>query len=64
MKFRTEKDSLGKIKVPCDKLWGPQTQRSYQNFKIGTITMPLEIIRAFAILKKAAAITEEHTWDL
>jgi len=57
MKFRIEKDSLGKIKVPCDKLWGPQTQRSYQNFKIGTITMPPELIRAFAILKKAAAIT-------
>ena len=57
MKFRIEKDSLGKIKVPCDKLWGPQTQRSYQNFKIGTITMPLELIKAFAILKKATAIT-------
>jgi len=54
-KYRTEKDSMGEIKVPADVLWGAQTQRSLQNFEIGMEKMPLEIIRAFAILKKAAA---------
>jgi len=57
MEFRIEEDSLGKIKVPKDKLWGAQTQRSLQNFKIGKGFMPIEVIRAFAILKKAAALT-------
>jgi len=57
MDYRIEKDSLGKIKVPKDKLWGAQTQRSFQNFKIGKGCMPIEVIRAFAILKKAAALT-------
>lgn len=57
MEFRIEEDSLGKIKVPKDKLWGAQTQRSLQNFKIGKGLMPIEVIRAFAILKKAAALT-------
>ncbi len=56
MDYRIEHDSMGEIKVPCDKLWGAQTQRSYENFKIGTETMPKEIIHAFGILKKAAAI--------
>ncbi|MEE4196503.1 MAG: class II fumarate hydratase [Bacteroidales bacterium] len=55
--FRTEKDSMGIIKVPADKYWGAQTQRSIDNFKIGTEKMPVEIIRAFGILKKAAART-------
>jgi len=54
-KYRTEKDSMGEIKVRADVLWGAQTQRSLQNFEIGMEKMPLEIIRAFAILKKAAA---------
>lgn len=54
-RYRIEKDSMGEIKVPADVLWGAQTQRSLQNFEIGTEKMPLEIIRAFAILKKAAA---------
>ncbi len=54
-KYRTEKDSMGEIKVPADVLWGAQTQRSLQNFEIGMEKMPLEIIRAFAILKKSAA---------
>lgn len=53
--YRIEKDSLGEVKVPSDKLWGAQTQRSLQNFEIGIEKMPSEIIRAFAILKKAAA---------
>ena len=57
MKYRTERDSMGEVKVPQDKLWGAQTQRSLENFKIGTghEQMPTEIIRAFAIMKKAAA---------
>jgi len=57
MSTRTEKDSIGDIKVAIDKYWGAQTQRSKENFKIGGQQMPLEIIQAFAILKKAAAIT-------
>jgi len=57
MDYRKEKDSIGYIKVPADKYWGAQTQRSIQNFKIGGQTMPKEVIEAFAILKKAAANT-------
>jgi len=56
MDFRIEKDSLGEVKVPSDKLWGAQTQRSFQNFQIGTGRMPIEVIRSFATLKKAAAL--------
>ncbi len=56
-KFREEKDSIGIIKVPVDKYWAAQTQRSSLNFKIGGQKMPVEVIRAFAILKKAAAQT-------
>ena len=56
MKFRTEKDTMGEVLVPADKYWGAQTERSRNNFKIGpTASMPLEIIRGFAYLKKAAA---------
>lgn len=54
---RKEKDSIGYIDVPADKYWAAQTQRSSQNFKIGGQHMPIEVIRAFAILKKAAAQT-------
>ncbi|MFP4025504.1 MAG: class II fumarate hydratase [Thiohalospira sp.] len=54
---RTEKDSMGTVKVPADKYWGAQTQRSINNFKIGNQKMPVEIIRAYGILKKAAAKT-------
>lgn len=64
MEFRIEKDTLGEIKVPADKLWGAQTQRSSQNFKIGTERMPLEMIRAFAILKKSAAKTNQKLGKL
>ena len=57
MKMRQEKDSIGYIDVPADKYWAAQTQRSIENFKIGRHPMPMEVIRAFAILKKAAALT-------
>ncbi len=56
MKYRTEKDTMGTVKVPADKYWGAQTQRSLDNFKIGDQKMPVEIIKAFGILKKAAAL--------
>lgn len=55
MDFRIEKDTLGEVKVPADKLWGAQTQRSFNNFKIGHQTMPKEIVYALALVKKAAA---------
>lgn len=55
MKTRTEHDTMGNVEVPAEKYWGAQTQRSLENFKIGEGHMPIEIIRAFAILKKAAA---------
>ena len=57
MNFREEHDTMGIVKVPADKYWGAQTQRSFENFKIGTEKMPEEIVRAFAVLKKAAAQT-------
>lgn len=57
MKTRTEKDTMGTIEVPADKYWGAQTQRSVENFRIGEpASMPREVIQAFAILKKAAAL--------
>jgi fumarate hydratase class II len=55
MSYRTESDTMGEVSVPADKYWGAQTQRSIQNFKIGKNKMPLEVIHAFAVLKKAAA---------
>jgi len=55
MEYRIEKDTMGEIRVLSDKYWGAQTQRSLENFKIGGTRMPEEIIKAFAILKKAAA---------
>ncbi len=58
MKYRIEKDTMGEVKVPADKLWGAQTERSRNNFKIGApASMPLEIVYGFAYLKKAAAYT-------
>lgn len=59
MEYRIEHDSMGEVKVPADRLWAAQTERSHENFEIGVgiETMPSEIIRAFGILKKAAAIT-------
>jgi len=58
MSYRIEKDTMGEVKVPSDKLWGAQTERSRNNFKIGpSASMPLEIVYGFAYLKKAAAFT-------
>ncbi len=58
MEYRVEHDSMGEVKVPADKLWGAQTERSHENFKIGVgiETMPREITHAFGILKKACAM--------
>ena len=64
MEYRIERDSMGKMQVPADRYWGAQTQRSYQNFKIGTERMPQEIIRAFGILKKAAAMANHSLGKL
>ena len=55
MDYRIEHDTMGEVRVPSDRLWGAQTQRSLENFPIGTEKMPPEIIRAFAVLKAAAA---------
>lgn len=60
MEYRIERDSLGEVNVPADKLYGAQSQRSIDNFPIGTEKMPKEIIRAFAVLKKAAAIANNN----
>ncbi len=57
MEYRTEHDSLGEVAVPANRYWGAQTQRSFENFKIGIEKMPKEIIHAFGILKLAAART-------
>ncbi|WP_341280960.1 class II fumarate hydratase [Paenibacillus sp. FSL H8-0537] len=59
MEYRIEKDTMGEIQVPADKLWGAQTQRSLQNFKISGERMPIEVVHAMAIIKKAAAIANE-----
>lgn len=56
MEYRIERDSMGEMQVPADKYWAAQTQRSFQNFKIGGEKMPAEIVHAFGILKKGAAI--------
>ncbi|WP_096549890.1 class II fumarate hydratase [Ureibacillus thermosphaericus] len=59
MKYRIEKDTLGEVRVPANKIWGAQTQRSKENFQIGDEKMPIEVIRALAILKKSAAIANK-----
>lgn len=64
MKFRVEKDSIGEINVPESKQWGAQTQRSKENFAIGTELMPIELIRAYAQLKKAAAVVNNQLGTL
>lgn len=56
MKYRVERDSMGDMKVPADKMWGASTQRSLENFKIGTEKIPEEMVKAFAILKKACTM--------
>lgn len=55
MEYKIKKDTMGEVRVPADKYWGAQTQRSINNFKIGKYKMPIEVIRAYAYLKKAAA---------
>ena len=64
MDYRIERDTLGEMKVPADKLWGAQTQRSYENFPIGTEKMPMDVIRAFAMLKKGAALANRRLNNL
>src|ERR1700744_5550156 len=64
MKTRTETDSFGPIEVPADKYWGAQTQRSLQNFKIGGQRFGRPVIRAFGIVKKAAALANEDLGKL
>lgn len=64
MEYRIEKDSMGEINVPSDRYWAAQTQRSFENFKIGTEKIPLEVIHAFGILKKAAAIANQRLGKL
>lgn len=61
--FRIERDTMGEVKVPADKYWGAQTQRSHQNFKVGN-KMPDQIIRAFAYLKKGTALANERLGNL
>jgi len=64
MNYRIEKDTMGEIKVPADKIWGAQTQRSKENFPIGDEKMPIELIYAMAILKKSAAIVNAELGQL
>ncbi len=64
MKYRIEHDSMGEVQVPADRYWGAQTQRSFENFKIGTEKIPMEIIHAFAILKKGAAMANHRLGKL
>lgn len=64
MEYRIERDSMGEMQVPADRYWAAQTQRSYQNFKIGGELMPREITHAFGILKKAAAIANYNLGKL
>lgn len=64
MEYRIERDSMGEMQVPADRYWAAQTQRSFQNFKIGGELMPREITHAFGILKKAAAIANYNLGKL
>ena len=64
MSHRTERDSLGPVEVPSDKYYGAQTQRSLNNFKIGTHHFPREFIRAYGILKKSAATVNNNNGRL
>ncbi|MGE9755071.1 class II fumarate hydratase [Bacillus inaquosorum] len=64
MNYRIEKDTFGEIKVPADKFWGAQTQRSKENFKIGSEKMPNRIVKAFSILKRSTAIANNRLGNL
>ena len=61
---RVETDTFGPIEVPADRYWGAQTQRSLQNFRIGTETMPLPLVRALGIVKQAAAVVNREQGHL
>ena len=63
-KYRIETDTMGAVKVPADRYWGAQTQRSFENFKIGEEKMPKEVISAFAVIKKAAALANSELGNL
>jgi fumarate hydratase class II len=64
MEYRIERDTMGEMQVPSDRLWGAQTQRSLQNFRIGSEKMPLKLIGAFARLKKACALVNHELGKL
>ncbi|NLY19739.1 MAG: class II fumarate hydratase [Tissierellia bacterium] len=64
MEYRIERDTLGEVMVPASSHWGAQTQRSYENFKIGIETMPLEVVHGLTVLKKAAAIANNKLGKL
>ncbi|MBQ8093410.1 MAG: class II fumarate hydratase [Clostridia bacterium] len=64
MNVRIEHDTMGEIRVPADRYWGAQTQRSYENFQIGTEKMPSELIRAFAYLKEGAAMANNRLGNM
>lgn len=64
MSYRIEHDTMGEVKVPADKLWAAQTQRSLENFKIGTEKMPVELIQSFAYLKKSLALVNNDLGKL
>lgn len=64
MEYRIEHDSMGQMKVPADRYWGAQTQRSLENFRISTEKIPMEVIRAFAYLKKASALVNHDLGKL
>ena len=55
MEYRLEHDTMGEVRVPADRYWGAQTQRSFENFRIGTEKIPPEVIRAFAVVELPAA---------
>ena len=59
MEYRIEKDTMCEIKVPNDRYWGAQTERSLENFRIGIEKMPKELIRAFALLKRSLAVVNQ-----
>src|SRR4051812_43969077 len=62
--YRIETDSLGEVQVPADRLWGAQTQRSLEHFNIGDDLFPVELILAYALLKKAAALVNHAVGGL
>lgn len=64
MEYRIERDTMGEVKVPADKFWGAQTQRSKENFKIGSEKMPMRVVKVFAILKRSTALANKRLGNL